>query len=140
MQSVALKLITEREHEIESFKPEEYWSLIVNFQDEKDNLINSKINVFKNNKIERFSFRDKSSINNATDLIKTKNYLIKNVSNKVFKRNPVAPFTTSTLQQSASGKYGFGASRTMQIAQRLYQGIDIDGDTVGLITLYENRW
>ena len=134
VQSVALKLITEREHEIESFKPEEYWSLIVNFQDEKDNLINSKINVFKNNKIERFSFRDKSSINNATDLIKTKNYLIKNVSNKVFKRNPVAPFTTSTLQQSASGKYGFGASRTMQIAQRLYQGIDIDGDTVGLIT------
>ena len=134
VQSVALKLITEREHEIESFKPEEYWSLIVNFQDEKDNLINSKINVFKNNKIERFSFRDKSSINNATDLIKTKNYSIKNVSNKVFKRNPVAPFTTSTLQQSASGKYGFGASRTMQIAQRLYQGIDIDGDTVGLIT------
>ena len=101
VQSVALKLITEREHEIESFKPEEYWSLIVNFQDEKDNLINSKINVFKNNKIERFSFRDKSSINDATDLIKTKNYLIKNVSNKVFKRNPVAPFTTSTLQQSA---------------------------------------
>ena len=59
---------------------------------------------------------------------------------KVFKRNPLAPFTTSTLQQTASGKFGFGASRTMQIAQRLYQGIDIEGETTGINYLYENRW
>ena len=134
VQSVALKLITEREHEIESFKPEEYWSLNIHFQDSKSNLINSKINVFKNNKVERFTFRNKDSINKASEEIKNKKYNIKDVVSKVFKRNPLAPFTTSTLQQTASGKYGFGASRTMQIAQRLYQGIDIEGDTVGLIT------
>ena len=134
VQSVALKLITEREHEIESFKPEEYWSLNINFQDSQLSLINSKINIFKNNKVERFTFRNKDSINKASEEIKNKKYTIKDVTSKVFKRNPLAPFTTSTLQQTASGKYGFGASRTMQIAQRLYQGIDIEGDTVGLIT------
>jgi len=134
VQSVALKLITEREHEIESFKPEEYWSLNINFQDSSSNIINSKINVYENNKIERFTFRNKDSINKAAEIIKNKKYTIKDVTNKVYKRNPLAPFTTSTLQQTASGKYGFGASRTMQIAQRLYQGIDIDGDTIGLIT------
>ena len=134
VQSVALKLITEREHEIESFKPEEYWSLNINFQDSQLSLINSKINIFKNNKVERFTFRNKDSINKASEEIKNKKYTIKDVTSKVFKRNPLAPFTTSTLQQTASGKYGFGASRTMQIAQRLYQGIDMEGDTVGLIT------
>ena len=134
VQSVALKLITEREHEIESFKPEEYWSLNINFQDSQLSSINSKINIFKNNKVERFTFRNKDSINKASEEIKNKKYTIKDVTSKVFKRNPLAPFTTSTLQQTASGKYGFGASRTMQIAQRLYQGIDMEGDTVGLIT------
>ena len=64
---------------------------------------------------------------------KTK-FKIADVNTKVFKRNPLAPFTTSTLQQTASGRFGFGASRTMQIAQRLYQGVDIEGETTGLIT------
>ena len=59
---------------------------------------------------------------------------ISDISSKVYTRNPLGPFTTSTLQQTASSRLGFGASRTMQIAQRLYQGIDIEGDTVGLIT------
>ena len=134
VQSVALKLITEREHEIESFKPEEYWSININFHDSSSSIINSKINIFDGKKVERFSFKDKNSINKASELIRSKEYSIKDVTNKIYKRNPLAPFTTSTLQQTASGKYGFGASRTMQIAQRLYQGIDIDGDTVGLIT------
>ncbi len=134
VQSVALKLITEREHEIESFKPDEYWSLNINFQDSSANVINSKINLYDGKKVERFTFKNKESINQATNLIKDKEFRIKDIINKVYKRNPLAPFTTSTLQQTSSGKYGFGASRTMQIAQRLYQGVDIDGDTVGLIT------
>ncbi len=134
VQSVALKLITEREHEIESFKPEEYWTLNVKFENSEKNIINSRLNVYENNKIERFTFRNKESINKASNVIKNKKYFIKDVSTKVYKRNPLAPFTTSTLQQTASGKYGFGASRTMQIAQRLYQGIDIEGETIGLIT------
>ena len=70
----------------------------------------------------------------ALNEIKNQSYKITDVSSKVYRRNPMAPFTTSTLQQTASGKFGFGASRTMQIAQRLYQGIDIEGDTIGLIT------
>ena len=69
-----------------------------------------------------------------------KNFNISDISSKIINRNPSGPFTTSTLQQVASGRLGFGASRTMQIAQKLYQGIEIDGETIGLNYLYENRW
>ncbi len=134
VQSVALKLITQREHEIESFKPEEYWTLNVNFKNNENKNIFSKLTTFNEDKVERFTFRNKNQINDASKIIKNNSFSIEDVSSKIFKRNPLAPFTTSTLQQTASGKYGFGASRTMQIAQRLYQGIDIDGDSVGLIT------
>ncbi len=134
VQSVALKLITEREHEIEIFKPDEFWSLIVNFSNEKDTKITSNLFQLEGNKIEKFSFRNKEEINKAIDKIKSKKYEITDITSKIYSRNPSGPFTTSTLQQSASSKLGFGASRTMQIAQRLYQGIDIDGDTKGLIT------
>ena len=106
----------------------------VKFEDTSSKIVNSKIHIFNGKKVEKFTFKDKVSINKASELIKNKKYKIKDVSNKMYNRNPLGPFTTSTLQQTASGKYGFGASRTMQIAQRLYQGIDIDGDTVGLIT------
>ena len=134
VQSVALKLITQREHEIESFKPEEYWTLNVNFKNNENKNIFSKLTTFNEDKVERFTFKNKNQINDASEIIKNNSFSIEDVSSKIFKRNPLAPFTTSTLQQTASGKYGFGASRTMQIAQRLYQGIDIDGDSVGLIT------
>ncbi len=134
VQSVALKLITQREHEIESFKPEEYWTLNVNFINNENKNIFSKLTTFNEDKVERFTFKNKNQINDASKIIKNNSFSIEDVSSKIFKRNPLAPFTTSTLQQTASGKYGFGASRTMQIAQRLYQGIDIDGDSVGLIT------
>ncbi len=134
VQSVALKLITQREHEIESFKPEEYWTLNVNFINNENKNIFSKLTTFNEDKVERFTFKNKNQINDASEIIKNNSFSIEDVSSKIFKRNPLAPFTTSTLQQTASGKYGFGASRTMQIAQRLYQGIDIDGDSVGLIT------
>ncbi len=134
VQSVALKLLTEREHEIEIFKPEEFWTLNVMFKS-KDNLsITSNIFQLDGKKIEKFSFKKKDDINKAIEIIKSQKYKISDITSKIFTRNPVGPFTTSTLQQSASSKLGFGASRTMQIAQRLYQGIDIDGDTKGLIT------
>ena len=134
VQSVALKLLTEREHEIEIFKPEEFWSLNVIFSNAKDIKITSSPFQLEGNKIEKFSFKNKEEINKAIEKIKSKNYEITDISSKIYTRNPSGPFTTSTLQQSASSKLGFGASRTMQIAQRLYQGIDIDGDTKGLIT------
>ena len=134
VQSVALKLLTEREHEIEIFKPEEFWTLNVIFSNAKDIKITSSPFQLEGNKIEKFSFKNKEEINKAIEKIKSKNYEITDISSKIYSRNPSGPFTTSTLQQSASSKLGFGASRTMQIAQRLYQGIDIDGDTKGLIT------
>merc|ERR1712127_1175443 len=134
VQSVALKLITEREKEIELFNPKEYWTLSSDFTNTKNKNFTSKLSLYENNKIERFSFKNKEEIDKAINIINKSKFKIIDVNNKVFKRNPLAPFTTSTLQQSASGKFGFGASRTMQIAQRLYQGIDIEGETTGLIT------
>ena len=134
VQSVALKLITEREHEIELFKPEEYWTLTSDFTNTENKNIFSKLSLFNSGKVERFTFKNKIEIDKALDVINKSKFKIKDINSKVHKRNPLAPFTTSTLQQTASGKFGFGASRTMQIAQRLYQGIDIEGETTGLIT------
>ena len=134
VQSVALRLLTEREHEIEVFNPEEFWTINVNFITSSKNILTSSISELNGEKIEKFSFKNKEDINNAISKIKEKNYSIKDITSKIYTRNPSGPFTTSTLQQSASSKLGFGASRTMQIAQRLYQGIEIDGDTKGLIT------
>ncbi len=134
VQSVALRLLTEREHEIEQFQPVEFWSLNVNFKTSKGDILNSNIVLLDNSKIEKFSFKNKEDINIAIELIKKSKYKISDISSKIYTRNPLGPFTTSTLQQTSSSKLGFGASRTMQIAQRLYQGIDIEGDTVGLIT------
>ena len=134
VQSVALKLITEREKEIELFNPEEYWTLSSDFTNKDNKNIISKLSLFNGEKIERFTFRNKEEMNKALDIINKSKFKITDVNSKVFRRNPLAPFTTSTLQQTASGRFGFGASRTMQIAQRLYQGIDIEGETTGLIT------
>ncbi len=134
VQSVALKLITEREKEIELFKPEEYWTLTSDFTNKNNKNIFSKLSLFNGEKIEKFSFKNKEEIQKAVDTINKTKFKISDVNTKVFRRNPLAPFTTSTLQQTASGRFGFGASRTMQIAQRLYQGVDIEGETTGLIT------
>ncbi len=134
VQSVALKLITEREKEIELFKPKEYWTLTSDFTNSENKNILSKLSLYNGKKIERFTFISKNEIDQAINVINKSKFIVKDVNTKLFKRNPLAPFTTSTLQQTASGKFGFGASRTMQIAQRLYQGIDIEGETTGLIT------
>ncbi len=134
VQSVALKLITEREHEIELFNPEEFWTLSLKFEDEKKNIITASIYQLDGNKIEKFSFKKKENIEKAISELKNKKFNIVDISSKIVNRNPSGPFTTSTLQQVASSKLGFGSSRTMQIAQKLYQGIEIEGDTVGLIT------
>ncbi len=134
VQSVALKLITEREHEVESFEPEEFWTLSVKFKDKKNQNILASISQLDNTKIEKFSFRNKDEINKAISSINQKKFSITDISSKVVNRNPSGPFTTSTLQQTASSRLGFGASRTMQIAQKLYQGIEIEGETIGLIT------
>ena len=134
VQSVALKLITEREKQVELFKPEEYWTVASDFTSLNKKNIFSKLSLFNGKKIEKFSFRSKIEIEKTLIAINKSKYTIKDINSKIFKRNPLAPFTTSTLQQSASGKFGFGTSRTMQIAQKLYQGVEIEGETTGLIT------
>jgi len=134
VQSVALKLITQREHEIELFKPEEFWTLSVKFNDDNKKSLVASITQLDNKKIEKFSFKNKAAIDKAMNKVKSKKFQINNISSKIVTQNPSGPFTTSTLQQVSSGRLGFGASRTMQTAQKLYQGIEIDGEIIGLIT------
>ncbi len=134
VQSVALKLIVERENEIELFKPEEYWSIQSLFKNKENKDLKSKITLFRSEKVNKFFFKNESQTKTAVEEIKRHTFKITQIEKKPYKRNPYAPFTTSTMQQEASKKLGFGASRTMQVAQRLYQGFEIDGETVGLIT------
>ena len=134
VQSVALKLITEREHEIELFNPKEFWTLKVSFNDNNNNIVTSNISQLEGKKIDKFYFKNKEHINDAAERIKKMKFNISDISSKIVNRNPSGPFTTSTLQQVSSGRLGLGASRTMQIAQKLYQGIEIEGETIGLIT------
>ena len=134
VQSVTLKLITEREHQIELFKPEEYWILTSSFIDANNQNIFSKLVFFRGVKIQKLSFKKKEEVDIAINIINKSKFKIEDINSKIHKRNPLAPFTTSTLQQTASSNFGFGASKTMQIAQKLYQGIEIEGEITGLIT------
>ena len=134
VQSVALKLIVERENEIELFKPDEYWSVQSLFKNKENKELKSKITLFKSEKVNKFFFKNENQTKSAVEEIKKHSFKINQIEKKPYKRNPYAPFTTSTMQQEGSKKLGFGASRTMQVAQRLYQGFEIEGETVGLIT------
>src|SRR5210317_49429 len=134
VQSVALKLIVQRENEIELFKPEEYWTIQSFFKNKDNKDLKTKITIFNSEKVDKFYFKNEEQTKSAVEEIRKHSFKIIQIEKKPYKRNPYAPFTTSTMQQEASKKLGFGASRTMQVAQRLYQGFEIDGETVGLIT------
>ena len=136
VQSPALRMIVERELEIEAFNPLEYWSI------ESDNKIDgeafsAKLNLLAGEKVKQFTITNADQANDAhrrlTDAAQGKLRVAK-VEKKQRKRNPTPPFTTSTLQQEAARKLGFGAQRTMRTAQRLYEGIDVGAGQVGLIT------
>jgi DNA topoisomerase-1 len=136
VQSPALRLIVERELEIESFKPREYWTIEAEVESDKQPFT-GKLSYLKGNKLSQFSINNEKKARDAEsallDAAKGKLLVVK-VDKKKRKRNPAAPFTTSTLQQEASRKLGFTAKKTMSVAQQLYEGIDIGGETVGLIT------
>ncbi len=125
VQSVALKLIVDREREIEKFVPEEYWSITADFKDFKADL-----EKYNGKKIEIKSEVEASKI--LSEL--SKSFNIDSVDKKTKEKKGVMPFTTSTLQQACANKFNFGASKTMKIAQRLYESVDIGTETVGLIT------
>ena len=135
VQSVALRLICEREAEIEAFKPREYWSIEAEFTAPDGSTFTARLTHLDGKKLDKFDLADEAAAKAAADKVRGgAPFKVAAVERKSVKRHPYAPFTTSTLQQEASRKLGFGATQTMRIAQRLYEGIDIDGETVGIIT------
>ncbi|RCK51221.1 DNA topoisomerase I [Thalassospira profundimaris] len=133
VQSVALRLICEREIEIEAFRPEEYWSLEANFG-VPEGKFSARLTHLDGKKLDKLAIGSESDAKIAKEKVESRSYTVSKVERKDVKRRPQPPFTTSTLQQEASRKLGFGTKRTMQLAQRLYEGVDIGGETVGLIT------
>ena len=134
VQSVALRLITEREAEIEIFKPQEFWTIDTKLITNKAESFSARLTHIEGKRLDKFGLKNETEALKAVGLIENSNFSVSKIDRKRVKRNPQPPFTTSTLQQEASRKLNFGASRTMQLAQRLYEGIEIGGDTVGLIT------
>ena len=134
VQSVALKLICEREIEIEKFNIEEYWSISSIFSTKSKEEFSARLTVMDYKKLAKMDIKDENEANLALKKINESTFNISKIETKRVKRNPLPPFTTSTLQQEASNKLGFGASRTMRIAQKLYEGVNIGSETTGLIT------
>ena len=134
VQSVALRLICEREAEIERFRSQEYWTLEADFLTPRKAQISATLNVLDGRKLDKFDIGDEAAAKAAEAKVLAATFHVGSVEKKQAKRHPYPPFTTSTLQQEASRKLYLPAARTMQIAQRLYEGVDIGGETVGLIT------
>ncbi len=134
VQSVALRLICEREGEIEKFVAKEYWTVDAMMANVAGKEYAAKLVSLDGKKLDKFSLGTESDAMAAKLSVESAALSISSVEAKPVKRRPTAPFTTSTMQQEASRKLGFSATRTMQTAQRLYEGIDIGGETVGLIT------
>ena len=134
VQSVALRMICEREEEIEKFIPQEYWSIHANL-DKDGKLFEAELSKIKNKSIEK-TIKNKEEAQKIVDYLTNpeSKFEVSKVTKKTIKRKPTAPFITSTMQRAASSKLGFGVSKTMQVAQKLYEGIEIDGTPVGLIT------
>jgi len=136
VQSPALRMIVEREEEIEKFVSQEYWDIIA-IADAHAQLFNARLTVYQGNKLDQFSITHQQQAEEIKETLlaaaKGKLRVVK-VDKKQRKRQPAAPFITSTLQQEAARKLGFTAQRTMRTAQQLYEGIDIGGGAVGLIT------
>ena len=132
VQSVALRMICEREEEIEAFVPKEYWSIHA-LMDKDGKTFEAEVTKHKGKK---FDINNEEEANAIKELLlnPSTEFKVDKVTKKETKRKPTAPFITSTLQRAASTKLGFGVSKTMQVAQKLYEGIEIDGSPVGLIT------
>ena len=134
VQSVALRLICEREFEIQSFIPQEYWTIESELQKDSKEKLKARLIIWKGDKLEKLSLNNEQSAKEAIKSIENSGLeVVKNEEKKEL-RNPRAPFTTSTLQQEASRKLNFSASRTMRSAQKLYEGLNIGSEVTGLIT------
>ena len=134
VQSVALRMICEREEEIEAFVPQEYWSIHANL-DKDGKIFEAELSKIKGKAVEK-TVKNKDEAQKIVDFLTSypSEFDVTKVTKKSTKRKPTAPFITSTMQRAASSKLGFGVQKTMQVAQKLYEGIEIDGTPVGLIT------
>lgn len=132
VQSLALKLICERDDEIENFIPEEYWTISADFKTNKNDTINSK---FYGKLDKKINIKSKDEVDEILNSLNNKKFIINEIKDLKRTKNPNAPFTTSTLQQETSKIFGYASSKTMMIAQQLYEGINIKGEgTVGLVS------
>lgn len=134
VQSVALRLICEREAEIEVFKPREYWSVEGLFTTPAKADFTAKLTHLDGKKLDQFALPNEETAHKARDLVRSSALSVRKIERKRTRRNPAPPFTTSTLQQEASRKLSMSAQTTMRTAQQLYEGVDLNGETVGLIT------
>lgn len=134
VQSVALRLVCDREAEIEAFKTEEYWTIEALLSTAKNEDVKSRLVAIDGTTLRKLDIKDEATATAIRQALIGRDFRVASIEKKATKRNPYAPFTTSTLQMDASRKLGFSAKQTMQIAQRLYEGVDIGGETVGLIT------
>ena len=134
VQSVALRLICEREAEIEIFRRQEFWSIKATFAAEGGHKIAAQLTHLNGQKLAKMDLGSQAEAERAKKTVEAGTFSVADVQRKQSRRNPAPPFTTSTLQQEAARKLYFGAKRTMQVAQRLYEGVNIGGETVGLIT------
>src|ERR1700741_5374221 len=134
VQSVALRLVSDRELEIEKFIAREYWSLGATLATPRNETFEARLVGAGGRKIQRLDIGSGKEAEDFKTALETAAFTVTSVEAKPARRNPYPPFMTSTLQQEASRKFGFAPAHTMRLAQRLYEGIDIEGDTVGLIT------
>src|SRR5665213_1048488 len=133
VQSVALRLVVDRELEIEAFRTQEYWTVEADVSTGAEPFL-ARLVKHDSKRLSKFDLGNEASAFAARDAVKAAAFTVAAVEKKPARRSPPPPFTTSTLQQEASRKLGFSAQRTMQAAQKLYEGVDIGGETVGLIT------
>lgn len=134
VQSVALRLVCDREAEIEAFRTDEYWTIEAQLKTAKNEDVRARLVSIGGTTLKKLDIKDEASAQAIKAAIENQAFRINNIEKKATKRNPYPPFTTSTLQMDASRKLGYSAKQTMQVAQRLYEGVDIGGETVGLIT------
>lgn len=134
VQSVALRLIADRESEIEAFDSQEYWTITATFDTKGSKKVPARLFQLNGTKLDKFDINNDAQATAIKQEAEKEAYHVSRVEKKQVKRHPAAPFITSTLQQEAARKLRFGAKKTMQIAQRLYEGITLGGETVGLIT------
>ena len=134
VQSVALRLVCDRELEIERFVSEEYWNIAAILNTPRKDAFEARLTGFEGKRLQKLDIKNAAQANAIKTMLEGATFAALSVEAKPAKRNPGPPFTTSTLQQAASSRYGFSASRTMQVAQRLYEGLDVGGEMVGLIT------